>query len=214
MRTRLAQDQRGAAAVEVAIVFGVLLVLTISLIEFALALWQWNSAEKATQLGVRYAVESDPVATAFTSYSGIDAGFEPGQSLDTGNVAAFTVRCTSSGCTCVPSGSCPTEFGNNPTDDPAAFTAIVDKTRGIFPRIQPENVVVKYSHVGMGFAGRLGADLVPIVTVELQGLTFDFLLLSFLGPMLYGATTVPTGIPMPTFAATLTGEDLASAGPS
>ncbi|MFQ5766234.1 MAG: TadE/TadG family type IV pilus assembly protein, partial [Rhodospirillales bacterium] len=65
MRTRLAQDQRGAVAVEVAIVFGVLLVLTISLIEFALALWQWNSAEKATQLGVRYAVESDPVATAF-----------------------------------------------------------------------------------------------------------------------------------------------------
>ncbi len=84
MRTRLAQDHRGAAAVEVAIVFGVLLVLTISLIEFALALWQWNSAEKATQLGVRYAVESNPVATAFTSYSGVsDGNFEPGTSLAT-----------------------------------------------------------------------------------------------------------------------------------
>ena len=95
-----------------------------------------------------------------------------------------------------------------------AFTAIADRMRGIFPRIQDENVVVEYRHVGMGFAGRLGGDLVPTVTLELQGLTFDFLLLSFLGPMLYGATTVPAGIPMPSFAATLTGEDLASAGPS
>lgn len=212
MRTRLAQDQRGAAAVEVAIVFGVLLVLTISLIEFALALWQWNSAEKATQLGVRYAVESNPVASAFTSYSGVsDGNFEPGESLDTSKVAAFTVRCTSSGCTCP--GGC-SAFSGNPGWDAVAFTAIVDKMRGIFPRIQPENVVVEYRHVGMGFAGRLGADLVPTVTLELQGLTFDFLLLSFLGPMLYGATTVPAGIPMPSFAATLTGEDLASAGPS
>ncbi len=212
MRTRLAQDQRGAAAVEVAIVFGVLLVLTISLIEFALALWQWNSAEKATQLGVRYAVESNPVASAFTSYSGVtDGNFQPGQSLDTSKVAAFTVRCTSSVCTCP--GGC-SAFGGNPGWDAVAFDAIALKMRGIFPRIQRENVVVEYRHVGMGFAGRLGGDLVPTVTLELQGLTFDFLLLSFLGPMLYGATTVPAGIPMPSFAATLTGEDLASAGPS
>ncbi len=212
MRTRLAQDQRGAAAVEFAIVFGVLLVLTISLIEFALALWQWNSAEKATQLGVRYAVESNPVASAFTSYSGVtDGNFEPGQSLDTGKVAAFTVRCTNTECTCP--GGC-SAFGGNPGWDAVAFDAIALKMRGIFPRIQPANVVVEYRHVGMGFAGRLGGDLVPIVTVELQGLTFDFLLLSFLGPMLYGATTAPAGFPMPSFAATLTGEDLASAGPS
>ncbi len=211
MQTRLVQDQRGAVAVEVAIVFGVLLVLTIALIEFALALWQWNSAEKATQLGVRYAVESDPVASAFTSYSGVDAGFQPGTSLDTSNVAAFTVRCTSSGCTCP--GGC-SAFGGSPGFELAAFTAIADRMRGIFPRIQDGNVVVEYRHVGLGFAGRLGADIVPAVTVELQGLTFDFLLLSLLGPMLYGATTVPAGIPMPAFAATLTGEDLSSAGPS
>ncbi len=212
MRTRLAQDQRGAAAVEVAIVFGVLLVLTVALFEFALALWQWNSAEKATQLGVRYAVESDPVATAFTSYSGVtDGNFQPGTSLDTSKVAAFTVRCTSSGCICP--GGCGA-FGGNPGWDAVAFDAIALKMRGIFPRIQRENVVVEYRHVGMGFAGRLGGDLVPTVTLELQGLTFDFLLLSFLGPMLYGATTMPAGFPMPSFAATLTGEDLASAGPS
>ncbi len=211
MQPTLAHDQRGAVAVEVAIVFGVLLVLTIALIEFALALWQWNSAEKATQLGVRYAVESDPVASAFTGYSGVTAGFEPGTSLTTDKVAAFTVRCTNTGCTCP--GGC-SAFGGSPGWDAAAFTAIVDKMRGIFPRAQAANVVVEYRHVGMGFAGRLGIDLVPTVMVELQGLTFDFLLLSFLGPMLYGATTAPAGIPMPSFAATLTGEDLASAGPS
>ncbi len=216
MQTRLVQDRRGAVAVEMAIVFGVLLVLTISLIEFALALWQWNSAEKATQLGVRYAVESDPVASGFTDYSGIDAGFEPGTSLDTSKVNSFTVTCDATQCTCdgAGCGDFTGSGGGNLNHDVAAFDAIVDRMRGIFPRVQDGNVVVEYRHVGMGFAGRLGTDLVPTVTVELQGLTFDFLLLSFLGPLLYGATTVPAGIPMPAFAATLTGEDLASAGPS
>ena len=66
----LASDRSGSVAVEYAIVMGVLLVLTIALIEFSLALWQWNSAEKATELGVRYAVQSDPVVAGFAGDGG------------------------------------------------------------------------------------------------------------------------------------------------
>ena len=49
-RRKLAADRGGSISVENAIVFGLLIVLTMALIEFSLALWQWNTAEKATEL--------------------------------------------------------------------------------------------------------------------------------------------------------------------
>ncbi len=63
----LARERSGAVAVEYAIVIGLLMVLTISIVEFSLALWQWNSAEKWPELGVLYAVQSNPVAACLSS---------------------------------------------------------------------------------------------------------------------------------------------------
>ena len=63
--------REGAAAVEFALVCVPLLVVTIGIMEFSFALYQWNAAEKATQFGVRMAVVSTPVqvetATAMAS---------------------------------------------------------------------------------------------------------------------------------------------------
>ena len=71
----------------------------------------------------------------------------------------------------------------------------------IYNKIQPENVVVEYTHVGLGFAGNpLGPDLHPAVTVRLVGMGFEFLT-----PGLAGLLPIIT---MPDFAATMTGEDL------
>jgi Flp pilus assembly pilin Flp len=210
----LAREQSGAVAVEYAIVIGLLLVLTISIVEFSLALWQWNSAEKSTELGVRYAVQSNPVAAGFTAagWNGVtDGGFEPGTSLDTATLGAFTVTCNDTNCTCT---GCPGGFST--THDSTAFTDIVDHMSGVFFRVQPSNVVVEYAHVGMGFAGRPGADIVPMVTVRLSGVTFDFMVLNFLRPLLFGAQqqSMSNGIPMPPFTATLSGEDMYSGGTS
>jgi len=210
----LAREQSGAAAVEYAIVIGLLMVLTISIVEFSLALWQWNSAEKSTELGVRYAVESNPVVAGFTAtgWNGVtDGGFEPGTSLDTSKVGAFTVTCDDTNCTCT---GCPGGFST--THDSTAFTDIVDHMSGVFFQVEPSNVVVEYAHVGMGFAGRSGADILPMVTVRLSGVTFDFMVLNFLRPLMLGGSQQSTanGIPMPPFTATLSGEDLNSAGAS
>ncbi len=220
-RRKLAADRRGSISVENAIVFGLLIVLTVALIEFSLALWQWNTAEKATELGVRYAVQSDPVALGLAEYNGVTGGgFVPGTSLKFSNLDAFTLSCTSSSCSCSGAG-CGDFTGSvsNPTGvDTVAFNAIITRMDGVFrgSDLDTSNVTIDYSHVGMGFAGRPGLDIVPVVTVRLTGVTFDFMILSFIRPLMFYGSEQPTtsGIPMPPFTATLSGEDLNSAGAS
>ena len=217
----LASDRSGSVAVEYAIIIGLLMVLTISIVEFSLALWQWNTAEKATELGVRYAVQSDPVALGLAEYNGVTGGgFNPGTPLNFSNLAAFTLSCTNTSCSCSGAG-CGDFTGSvsNPTGvDTVAFNAIITRMDGVFrgSDLDATNVTIDYSHVGMGFAGRPGADLVPMVTVRLSGVTFDFMVLNFLRPMMVGGAQQSTsnGIPMPPFTATLSGEDMFSAGAS
>jgi hypothetical protein len=72
----------------------------------------------------------------------------------------------------------------------------------VYPRLQPQNVVVEYIDVKLGFVGRQAP--VPEVRVSLTGLTFDY---AFLGGFLGNWS-----IAMPDFRATLVGEDLSSAG--
>ena len=223
-RRRLAADRGGSSAVENSIVFGLLIVLTIALIEFSLALWQWNTAEKATELGVRYAVQSDPVSLGLSEYNGVTGGgFNPGTSLNFSNLDALTLSCTlepDKECKC--SGEGCTKFSDSVSDptgvDTDAFNAIITRMDGVFrgSDLDASNVVVEYAHVGMGFAGRPGADIVPVVTVRLSGVTFDFMVLNFLRPMMVGGSQQSTsnGIPMPPFTATLSGEDMNSAGAS
>ncbi len=104
-RRKLAGDRGGSVMVENAIVFGLLFVLTIALIEFSLALWQWNTAEKATELGVRFAVQSDPVSLGLAEYNGVTGGgLSPGTSLNFSNLDAFTLSCTNTGCSCSGAG--------------------------------------------------------------------------------------------------------------
>ncbi len=87
------------------------------------------------------------------------------------------------------------------------FDDIVERVRQVYPQAPADSVVVEYAHVGLGFAGRPGLDVVPAVTVRLQGLTFDFVALA---PLTLG---VLDSVDMPAFAATLTGEDLDSCAP-
>ncbi len=82
--------------------------------------------------------------------------------------------------------------------------------------LNTSNVTIDYSHVGMGFAGRPGLDIVPVVTVRLTGVTFDFMILSFIRPLMFYGSEQPTtsGFLMPPFTATLSGEDMFSGGAS
>jgi hypothetical protein len=198
-RIGLRASEAGAAAVELALVFPLLLLFTFAIIEFGLVLHQMNMAEKATQLGVRKAVTWDPVASELATFTPTGGGLGAGDPLPVG--LQVDIVCDSSGCT-------GTGAIASPTFSSTAFTALVNAMAAIYPEIAPEDVVIEYRNIGLGFVGKPGGSVVPAVTVRLRNLTYDFILLDIAVTIAsFGAVDI-NDIIYPSFSATLTGEDL------
>ena len=192
----LIRDQRGASAVEFALVLPLLLVFLFGIIDGGRLMWSWNQAEKATQVGARIAIVTNTLAPglATANYVGTNQG---GTVLTQGDVipvsALGEITCTSASCTCT-ANPCPAPGAI----DTAAFNVIVDRMRFMKPDINAANVRVIYRGSGLGYAGDPnGMQIQPLVTVELTGLQFRPLTI----------LTLAT-ITLPDFRTTLTGEDL------
>jgi Flp pilus assembly protein TadG len=174
MRVRsLLRNDGGAGAAEFALVLPLLILLIFGIIDVGRWLWTYNQAEKATQMGARFAVVADATAGDNATTTGIYASYLNVGGLTQGDPippGAFgKVTCTSSGCTCTTT-PCP-GLG---TANGAAFTNVVDRMRAFLPQIAPGNVTIEYSSSGLGYAGDPnGADLAPLVTVRLSGLQFQ-----------------------------------------
>lgn len=205
-------DERGAAMVEFSLVLMLVLLLTGGIVEFSLLFFQWNSATKALQQGVRLASVSNPVATGLTGMTGLGGTVTPGDKMPD-----FKIVCTNASCACTG-----TACGASYSVDTAALNTIVygrgngttcgtvglDKFPGmcdIYSKIKPENLLITYEQTGLGFAGRPGGP-VPTITIELRGLTFGFVFLAALMKF--------TPITLPAMKTTATGEDLASTAPA
>ncbi len=195
---RLARDQRGISSIEFVIVATVFFMMIFGMVDFSRAMWEWNAAAKATHWGVRYAVVNDMVAIQMSEWSGtVDGGLGAGSAVSVAslNGLADTFTCTST-------TGCNLQTDTTNDYDDIAFGLIVARMQAIYDKIQPENVIVEYRHIGLGFAGNpLGPDLHPAVTITLVGMQFDFITPGFAGIF---------DIPMPAFTATMTGEDLTS----
>lgn len=186
------KDRSGTAMVEFTIIFMLLMLLTGGIVDFGNLLYQWNSAEKATQAGVRAAMISDPVATELATFDCDNNSITLGTPCRNGGTSFGTIVCNGATSTC----------SDGKTFSAAALGLILAPMRKMFPRLQAQNVIVEYTDVGLGFAGRQAP--IPEIRVRLTGLTFDY---AFLGGLL-GLSSIT----MPDFRATLVGEDLSSAG--
>lgn len=167
----LRNDRRGSSAAEFALVLPLLILFLFGIIDIGRYMWTLNRAEKAVQMGVRYAVVSDPVADVV----GVD--FVTDYSIPGGDVvpaAVFTSAvCTSTG-NCTVSGTANSEDGRNST----AFDNIVDWMSNFYPDMANANVEVRYDNVGLGYSGDpTGPDVSPLTTVTLKNLTFQPLVL-------------------------------------
>ena len=191
-------DRRGAGAVEFALVIPLLLLLLFGIIDAGRFLWEFNRAEKATQMGARYAIVTDVIPSALvnanyvgTPYcivNGVAQNCTPGD-LVNDPAALGTLTCTSSSCACT--GNCPSA-----TITGTAFTNLVTRMQQMKPNITASNVRVIFRGSGLGFAGDPnGMQVIPLVTVELTGLQFRPIMLF---------NSVP--ITMPSFATTLSAE--------
>lgn len=192
MFARFWTDERGAAMLETAIIAFLLIILPFSVAEFGFAWWQWNAAEKAAQFGAQQAVTSDPIANELATFNCGNAGILPGTPCSAAGTTNFgTITCSGA------STSCSGGFSFNGTE----FARLTARMQSIYPKITPANVTVEYRDIGLGFAGR--PRPVPLLSVRLVNMTFSFFALDGL---------IPGPITMPEFRATLTGEDLTTAG--
>ena len=210
------RDQNGAVLVEVTVVMTIMFVFILGSIEFLFALFQWNSATKAVQIGARIAAVSDPVAAGLNNLSRtiVSAQVPPGSVMP-----PFAITCNGAteSCTCNTVGACPGVGGY----DAAAMRTIVygrgssscsDATSfydtgmcDIFSRITPANVVIAYTQTGLGYADRPGGP-VPTITIAIQGLPFQFFFL--------GGLRGFKDIPIPALTTSMTAEDLSSSAPA
>ena len=169
-----AQDRAAATAAEFALLLPLLILFLFGIIDVGRLMWEWNQAEKATQMGVRFAVVTNIVPTGladydFTTISGVLQGAPINATIFPG--VSCTGTASSASCTCKASCTFPT------TANATWFNNIVTRMRQADGRIAAPNVVVDYNPSGLGFAGNpYGADVAPIVTVRLRNMQFRPLL--------------------------------------
>ena len=188
----LFRDRGGASAAEFALVLPLLLVFLLGILDAGRFMWDYNQAEKATQMGVRYAVVTEMVPSGLENYSfAVSDSVLAGTAVPTSNFDRAV--CNTSSCTCT-GGSVCGSIGY----DAAAFDAIVARMKLMYPPITDSNVQIEYRNVGLGYAGDPnGPDVAPMVTVRLTGLSFQPIT-----SMIFGAA-----VTMPDFRAALTLED-------
>ncbi|MEP5938632.1 MAG: TadE/TadG family type IV pilus assembly protein [Erythrobacter sp.] len=192
---RLVRNEDGLAA-EFALVVPLLLIFLLGTIDAGFYAFRINQAEKATQMGARWAAVTDPLATEIASATYVNAivnGVQviQGERVPAGALGLLT--CTNASCTCT-TGPCP-----GTTFDGTAFTNMSNRMKRIFPAIADENIVVEYRGSGLGFAGNPnGPDISPLITVRLVNMDHQSVVLSPLG----------VSVGLPDFAYSLTAEDM------
>src|SRR5947208_11241003 len=215
---RFTRDNNGSVLVEATIMITIMFVLVLGSIDFLFALYQWNAATKAAQVGVRIAAVSDPVVKGLNGLSAnvVSASLRPGTAMP-----SFTVTCDGGTAICNCQGACKGVGGYNATamqtivfgrGSVACGDATSFYTAGmcdIFDRITPANVRIVYTQpaapAGLGFAGRPGGPI-PTISISLQNLPFRFF---FLGDLLHLGN-----IQLPELTTTITAEDIDSCSPT
>jgi hypothetical protein len=209
LAVRFWRDIAGSVLVEYTVVFPLFMLVTLGTVDVAYMLYEWALANKATYVGARAAVVSNPVAQNITEDRLL---YDPSQlkqmgqycfdfatGTGNGNCPDVKVDCTSTACT-------PNTFGfNGSAFTNANGTGIFDRMKVIFPRLQPDNVTISYQLNGSGYVGRPGG-LPMNVTVSVQNVTHQFYFLTGIMPVFGGRFGSASAIPA--FATTLTSEDI------
>ncbi len=181
---RFRKDASGAVLIEHTLVFVMLMVLTFGLIEFGLVLYQYNAAETATSVGARFIATRGPMATGIAD-CGVTTNASAGTPCSSvSGSSSWSVTCNAS----APAAEC----------DAGVLNEMVAQMQLFAPNVEAQNVQVILRGAGLGFVGR-GAP-VPMVTVRLTGMTYDYIAID----ELLGFGTLV----MPGFDATLVGEDI------
>lgn len=221
------RDKGAGVTVEFVALMPTFLVLTLFVLEIAIAILWVGTAEKAVQLGARLAVVSHYAAsrtyagaavTESTRYVLASSSYVYGQNCNIGACQPFeTMTCTGGAGEDCRAGAC---FGD--PDNRTCFQVIADRIRdpdypraayrGLMSSIQNENITITYDYVGLGYAG---GPLVPRVTVTVTGVPYPTVMTSVVSNLFaftLGGSAPPGLTTLPPITVTLTGEDQSTAG--
>lgn len=207
---KLLRCDRGASAAEFGLVLPLFLLMLLGVIDAGRFAWEYNKAEKATQVGARAAIVTDVLSSGLRDmdYAGETVGGETLASGDRIPAAALgTIVCTNTACTCE-TAPCPSNLG---TFNSATFNnVLLERMKAIQPTIEAADVEVRYSGSGFGFAEASGGgggggateqmEISPLVTVTLKNVGFNPI-------MLFGVASFN----LPQISTTLTAEDASGA---
>lgn len=173
-----ARDRRAATSAEFALVLPLMLLFLLGIIDVGRYAWNVNQLEKAAQMGVRFAVVTNPVEGGLTTTSYVgNTACSGGVALTPGDPIcreAFGREvCTSAGCTCASSPCVSTSFQS------AAFANVLARVQDFAPSVAAANLNVEYAGSGIGYAADPDMALAPVVTVALVDV--DFTAISLLG---------------------------------
>ena len=201
---RLACCTRAATAAEFALVLPLLLLFIFGIIDVGRFMWEVNQAEKATQVGARMAIVTNPVSTDLVTSDFANSTLAAGELIPA--TALGKVVCTSADCKCT--APCPSGLAATSPVNTAAFSAIVGRMAQIKPGITNANVEITYRGSGFGYAGSSASgpgggsappekmEISPFVTVALKDVEFT--------PI---TSLLIASIDLPSFTTTLTAED-------
>jgi hypothetical protein len=198
--TSLVQCRRASTAAEFGLVLPLLLILLFGVIDGGRLMWEVNKAEKATEMGARFAAVTTPVSPGIVTADFVGGDIGSGDLIPADALGGLS--CTKSACTC--SGTCPV---TDLSVDEDAFDALVTRMQSVRPDITEDNVTVTYRGSGFGFAGGEAPpggtepmEISPLITVSLTGLQFRPLTALLLATL-----------DLPSFSTTLPAEDASGA---
>jgi Flp pilus assembly protein TadG len=197
------KNQDGGPAAEFALVLPIALLFLFGIIDVGRFMWEYNKAEKATQMGARFAAVTELVPSTLATTNFVSTTVPQGDPVPSG--AFGGTRCTSGSCSTAPTNACPAGTpagGTNWGYGSAAFTNILVRMQAFKPDVTAANVVIDYANAGLGYAGDpIGPDVAPLITVRLCQLIFRPIT-----TQIFNAT-----VAMPDFSYSLTMEDGAGA---
>ena len=178
-REQFCQDERGVTLVEALLVTPIVLLVLVAMVEFGTAVYQWNQATKAVQIGARLAAVSSPI-TGDAAYAGLVADHSGIPEGDPTPSSPASVSCGAGAVACDATRLARLLDGGDGSCQPSGTLSMMGMC-DFAPFITSDNVRVTYYRSGLGYVGRPFGP-VSTITVELRQLSFDFLLADDLIP--------------------------------
>jgi len=158
-RTDILDNEDGSTLVEFSLLMGLIFLLTFGIVEAGYIYYQFNSAQKATQIGARYASTHASILPGMEDCGVTTSDVAGTDCVDLTEDHMFTpITCS---------------FDTGGQCDATAWDAIFDVMNEVYPNLEKANVDITYSPTGLGFVGR--GRPVPAITVTLKNLSYNYI---------------------------------------